>query len=537
MRKLRDWFCHSLANRIMVYALFSILLFSLAVGGGSFFVVHQLIQQQITAQLRTDLQRTSLEFQHMLGDSIAMLQQLAVNPLLANALVDSVGRETYLEPFFMEQQLAKQPNTDLLLIDFRGHTLLSTTPSVTYDEHDKGVIARVLAERIPVAEIDTANVLVIAYPIIFPVTGTTEGALVYRIHLTQLVEAISKQLNVRFSLTCQNVKIASELLNNESLIELDEALALAPPLDHLMFKITAAQLRDQVLASLYTMIRWYIVLAIVLLLAAILLARSIARHLTSGLLMLVKEANAITRADDLADHLMSVQSDDEIGRLALALNHLIKRLHQFYLGLEDKVAERTTALIQAEAAARQTSNYARSLIEASLDPLATISAQGKITDVNQASERVTGISREQLIGSDFSDYFTDPLKARQGYQQVFSDGQLTDYPLTIRHVSGQLTEVVYNFSVYYNESGEVEGIFAAARDVTRQKQIEDELQQAKTLAESANHVKSKFLANMSHEIRTPMNAIIGLSQLALNKQIAPEIRDYLEKISSSSNNL
>ncbi|TRX03636.1 PAS domain S-box protein, partial [Candidatus Methylobacter oryzae] len=521
MRRLRYWFRHSLANRIMVYALFSILIFSLIVGGGSFLVVHRLFQQQIKAQLRTDLQRTSLEFQHLLGDSILMLQQLANNPLLANALVDSVGRETYLEPFFMEQRLAKQPYTDLLLIDFRGQTLLSTNPSLKHEDHDKSLIARVLTEHIPVAAISPDNVLVVAHPIIFPVTGTTEGALVYRVHLEQLVQAIGKQLKVRFSLNFQDNNVTSEPLNKESLIELDEGLALAPPLDRLAFKITVAQLRDQVLAPLYTMIRWYTVLAVILLLAAIWLARGIARHVTSGLLTLVNDANAITRADDLADHLMVVQSEDEIGRLALALNHLIKRLHQFYLGLEDKVNERTLALIQAEATARQTSNYARSLIEASLDPLATISAQGKITDVNQASERVTGISRERLIGSDFADYFTDPLSARQGYRQVFSVGQLTDYPLTIRHVSGQLTEVVYNFSVYYNEDNEVEGIFAAARDVTRQKQIEEELQQAKTLAESANHVKSDFLANMSHEIRTPMNAIIGLSQLALNKEISP----------------
>jgi PAS domain S-box-containing protein len=376
------------------------------------------------------------------------------------------------------------------------------------------------------------------YPIIFPVTGTTEGALIYRIHLTELVQTIGNRLNVRFSLNCRDCKIADEPVNNdENLIERDEALMLAPPLDRLTFKITVTQLRDQALAPLYTMIRWYIGLASILLLAAIWLARSIARHVTSGLLTLVKEANAITRADDLADHPMIVQSDDEIGRLALALNHLIKRLHQFYLELEDKVAERTAALIQAEAAARQSSNYARSLIEASLDPLVTISAQGRITDVNKATERVTGLPRERLVGSIFSDYFTNSDKARRGYQQVFSAGQITDYPLVIRHVSGQLTEVLYNASVYYDENGEVDGIFAAARDVTRQKQIEDELQQAKILAESANQVKSEFLANMSHEIRTPMNAIIGLSHLALNKAVSPEIQDYLEKISSSSNNL
>jgi PAS domain S-box-containing protein len=535
MRKLRYWFQRSLANRIMVYALFSILVFSLVVGGSSFMVVQRLFQHQIESHLRGNLQQVSLELQHRLGDSTAMLKQLAANPLLSNALVDSIGRETYLEPFFMEQRLAKQPYTDLVLVDFRGRTLLASGTAMDHD--DVSLTLHSLNERVPVAAINAANVLVIIHPIVFPVTGTTEGALVYRVHLPELVQAIGKQFNLRFSLNSGNRRIDSEPVNNENLIELDGMLTLAPPLDRLPLKITVSQSKKQALAPLYTMIRWYAGLALTLLLAATWLARRIARHVTAGLLALVKQANAITHADDLIDHLMTVESNDEIGRFALALNHLIKRLHQFYLELEDKVHERTAALIQAEAVARQSSNYARSLIEASLDPLFTISAQGKITDANKASERITGIRREQLIGSDFADYFTAPDNARLGYEQVFSAGQLSDYPLAIRHVSGQLTEVIYNFSVYYNDRDEIEGIFAAARDVTRQKQIEDELQRAKAQAETANQVKSEFLANMSHEIRTPMNAIIGLTHLALHKEISPEIHDYLEKIGTSSNNL
>ncbi|MCX7092086.1 MAG: ATP-binding protein, partial [Methylobacter sp.] len=538
MRKLRRWFYHSLANRIMVYALFSILTFSLLIGGGSFWVVYKLFQQQVNAQLRLDLQRASLEIEHLLSDATVTLRQLSTNPLLVNALTDSVGRETYLGPFFLEQQLAKQAHTDLLLVDFKGRVVLSTNPAMIYESDESPLIARVLAENTPLAAISVNdNRLVIAYPIIFPVTGTTEGAVVYQVHLTPLVQAIAKRFNMRLYLNCQGCYIGGASVNEGRLIELEANLALPAPVDRLAFKMTVAQAHDQAFASLYRMADWYIGLASVLLLAATWLARRIAYHVTAGLLALVKQANAITRADDLGDHLLVVQGDDEIGRLALALNHLLKRLHQFYLELEDKVSQRTAALVRAEAYARQSSNYARSLIEAGLDPLVMISVQGKITDVNEATEQITGISRERLIGTDFSDYFTDSQKARRGCQQAFSAGQITDYPLAIRHISGRFTDVLYNASIYYNGNGEVEGIFAAARDVTRQKQIENELVQAKVLAESANRTKSEFLANMSHEIRTPMNAIIGLSQLALNKELSFEIRDYLEKIYSSSNNL
>ncbi len=133
-------------------------------------------------------------------------------------------------------------------------------------------------------------------------------------------------------------------------------------------------------------------------------------------------------------------------------------------------------------AQKQASQYARSLIEASVDPLVTISPEGKITDVNEATMKVTGAPREKLIGADFANYFTEPEKAREGYQQVFSEGFVTDYPLTIRHTDGRPTDVLYNASVYKDARGNVLGVFAAARDITAQKQAS---QYARSLVEAS----------------------------------------------------
>jgi PAS domain S-box-containing protein len=129
----------------------------------------------------------------------------------------------------------------------------------------------------------------------------------------------------------------------------------------------------------------------------------------------------------------------------------------------------------AEEQLRSSAAYSRSLIEASLDPLVTISPEGKITDVNEAAIRVTGVVRDRLVGTDFSDYFAEPDRAREGYRQVFAQGFVTDYPLTIRHTDGGLTEVLYNASVYNDEAGHTLGAFAAARDVTAQRQAESEV--------------------------------------------------------------
>ena len=128
--------------------------------------------------------------------------------------------------------------------------------------------------------------------------------------------------------------------------------------------------------------------------------------------------------------------------------------------------------------------YPRSLIEASLDLLVTIAPDGKITDVNEATEKVTGRKRNELIGSDFSGYFTQPAKAKEGYEQVFNKGTVRDYPLELRHKNGKTTPVLYNASVYKDKSGDIVGVFAAARDITEIKRIEEALQATTKLLQS-----------------------------------------------------
>jgi PAS domain S-box-containing protein len=145
--------------------------------------------------------------------------------------------------------------------------------------------------------------------------------------------------------------------------------------------------------------------------------------------------------------------------------------------------------------------YSRSLFEASLDPLITISKEGKITDVNKATEEVTGSCREELIGSDFSDYFTDPEDAKAGIHKVFSENLVKDYPLTIKHKSGRLTDVLYNASIYHNPQGEIQGAFAAARDVTESKRGKDALKQEQEKLEKVTENIGAGLTLISKDYR------------------------------------
>ncbi len=133
-----------------------------------------------------------------------------------------------------------------------------------------------------------------------------------------------------------------------------------------------------------------------------------------------------------------------------------------------------------EEALKQTNDYNRNLIEASLDPLVIIGPDGTITDLNTATETVTGHTRRELIGTCFSDYFSDPEKARTGYKMVFTKGSINGYELEIRHRDGHLTPVLYNASLFKDTTGKAAGIFAAARDITDRKLVEERLRESES---------------------------------------------------------
>jgi diguanylate cyclase (GGDEF)-like protein/PAS domain S-box-containing protein len=206
--------------------------------------------------------------------------------------------------------------------------------------------------------------------------------------------------------------------------------------------------------------------------------------------------NYLTDPEEARNGYEQVLSQGYVTDYPLAIRHVSGKVTDVlynasvYKDLEGDVqgvfaaARDVTERKRAEEATQAASQYSRSLIEASLDPLVAISAEGKITDVNTATEKVTGVERASLIGSDFANYFTDPEEARNGYEQVFSDGYVIDYPLAIRHISGKVTDVLYNASVYKDLEGNVQGVYAAARDVTERKRAEEATQAASQYSRS-----------------------------------------------------
>lgn len=181
--------------------------------------------------------------------------------------------------------------------------------------------------------------------------------------------------------------------------------------------------------------------------------------------------------------------------------------------------------------------YTRSLIESNIDALMTTDPSGIITDVNKQMEALTGCTRDELIGAPFKDCFTDPDRAAAAIKLVLADKKVTDYELTARDRDGKKTVVSYNATTFYDRGRTLQGVFAAARDITERKEVEAELKQARAVAESANRTKSDFLASMSHEIRTPMNAIMGIADLLAKTALSPEQDKYVQIFRRAGDNL
>jgi PAS domain S-box-containing protein len=191
-----------------------------------------------------------------------------------------------------------------------------------------------------------------------------------------------------------------------------------------------------------------------------------------------------------------------------------------------------TARKQAEAE-QQKLYYTRSLIESNIDAIMTTDPSGIITDVNKQMEALTGCTRDELIGAPFKNYFTDPERAEAAIKLVLSEKKVTNYELTARARDGKETVVSYNATTFYDRDRTLQGVFAAARDVTEHKRFEQSLQEA-------NRIKSEFLANMSHELRTPLNGIIGFTEFLIDEKpgpLRPKQKEYLNDVLNSARHL
>jgi PAS domain S-box-containing protein len=245
---------------------------------------------------------------------------------------------------------------------------------------------------------------------------------------------------------------------------------------------------------------------------------------------LPERLHRIMSGENLTFEVEHFHKDGHIFQLEVNAYLLTVGNEQLIIAIHRDITERK----RAEETIRKAGAYNRSLIEASLDPLVTIGQDGTITDVNAATEAVTGYPRKKLIGTDFSDYFTEPEKARAGYRQVFREGLVRDYPLDILRSEGQITSVLYNASVYRDENGQVLGVFAAARDITESKRAEAVIRKLNEELEQRVEERTAELVEKNSELER-MNKIFVGRELRM-VELKERIKELEDKTGTNSKN-
>ncbi len=294
-------------------------------------------------------------------------------------------------------------------------------------------------------------------------------------------------------------------------------------------------------------------LAVGTLITAGVLAYGFTFRITRPLMQLVRFAGQV--AQGKLEKRIPVESNDEVGALAQALNRMAERLERSYGELEQRVRERTAALTKTNEQLTQQVNVRRemekaleherfllhTLMDNLPDNIYFKDRESRFLRISLAMARKFGLKQpSQALGKTDFDFFTDEhaKQARSDEEKLLSAGQSSlDVEEEETWPDGHRTWVQTTKMPLYDENRNIVGTFGISRDVTRRRQAEQDLRAAKEAADAANRAKSEFVANMSHEIRTPLHGIIGMTELALETELDPEQRDYLEAVSTSAETL
>jgi len=312
------------------------------------------------------------------------------------------------------------------------------------------------------------------------------------------------------------------------------------------------------LGALQAKIRRYtqisVVVIIISMLATFLVSSRLIQLIIKPVVELAETADRVTRQEDYALR-GAVQSDDEIGALVQAFNEMLDRIQERDAALqtsnsqlETRVAERTRQLqseiddrLLAEETLSEERRMLRALIDNVPDFMYVKDARSCFVVANASLAKSMGVtSPADLLGKTDFDFYPKRL-ANQYYEDeqlvIRKKKVLFEHEEDSTNSDGNRIALLTTKVPLFDRNGQVIGIAGVGRDITERQRVEHEMQRAKEAAEAASKAKSEFLANMSHEIRTPLNGVMGMTDLALDTELTPEQRDYLETVKSSSDAL
>lgn len=469
--RLRRWLSASIANRITLAAVSLTMAVVLALGVISALAVRQQIAVHVNADLEADARLAEQQLRHNLGAIAKDLGDLAKNSFIANGLVDSQGRDTYLLPFLLEHRAPVGVALTISLLDFRGNRIAANAADPGRPRAGLAGVEKAIEKSSPQAELtweSGALILSVALPVIFPPTGQLEGVLVGTVNLEDVFKVSTRALGSydQIDLIVSGSALSGGGFPRSGFIRAERRLELPPPLDTLSLSVVLARPKAAMLAAMRWVALVYALIGLVTLLLVFALARVTTRRLLLPLASLSRTASAIAAGGSLATA-AEVSGRDEVGMLAVVFNTMIEKLRVARDELESLVEARTSELRESEQ---------RLLLHVQQTPLAAIEwdTGGRIVRWNPAAERIFGYTPAEAIGrsTDFiftadanleAQHFWDKLRAQSGGSTCVE-----------RHVTKQGGALLCEWytTPLILADGQVAGVASLAQNITARRQAE-----------------------------------------------------------------
>jgi PAS domain S-box-containing protein len=470
--RLRPWLAASIANRITFAAVCLTMAVVVALGVISSFAVRRQIADSVERDLEAEVRLVEQRLLHDLNSAATDVRDLAANSFIANGLVDSVERETYLVPFLREHtSLVSVPMT-IALLDFHGQPVASNAPPGTPPAVVTAGIGKALETGRPQAAAARGPgpvLLTLAMPVIFPPTGQAEGVIVGSVDLERIFSSSMRSLgsgDLGDLLVAGTSITGGPGLPPGDFVVVQRRLSLPPPLDALSFTVELGRSKTVAFAALRWVALVYLLIGLVTLSVVLPLARFTSLRLVQPLASLSRTASEIAQSGSL-NTAAQVSGSDEVGTLASVFNGMIEKLRVSRDELEALVEARTFQLRDSEQ---------RLLLHVHHTPLAAIEwdTRARIVRWNPAAERTFGYAQAEAIGMSIDCII--PEKGRAAAHGAWvallaghGGSQRVEHNIT---KAGTTILCEWSHTTLTLAGGQVVGVASLAQDITARRQGE-----------------------------------------------------------------
>ncbi len=533
---VRSWLARSIANRLTAAAVVLTMSVVAVVG----MIASTISYLQIQDSVKKELESEAKLMEEYLSSSFRLLTKelsgLSANSLVSNGLLDSQGRETYLNPFLRDYRLPLGIHTSLALYDFQGGAVAGSNPGGQSSLQNAPWLERVIAEAKPIAEIypkQQGNALRLAYPVLFPATGLVEGVLVCEIDFNELY---AKSLRLNDSRFARHILgKGSEHLVWHTTTDVQQSFVdkrmvrVEAPLDALALEVEVSVARHDLLRPLYWMVAAYFLVGGILLVGVIWLTRRVVGRLTLPLIELSHATEGLA-VSNMAAAKVPVSGEDEIGKLAQSFNNMIDELNLSYRMLEKQVEKRTRSLRATEAELRAQQRDYLVIFDAVRAAVAYLDAEGRVVRVNHRVSEQIGLLPDEVIGKTAQElypgeegkkYHADNLEAVRRREAVY--GLLERRPVENGESHWFLVDRIPSF----DDEGQVSGLTVFMMDIDDRVSMEEQLRQLNETLEQRVHdevtknrekdhlmiqqsrlaAMGEMIGNIAHQWRQPLNTL------------------------------